>query len=123
MLIDLPVTERRLQLAGVSTAVLEGGEGPPLLLLHGPGESALWWMRVLPDLVTTHRVIVPDLPGHGDSEGSDRTLTAEGVFAWLDELIEDARDDPKLEQPDAFLEALSEVLGGRATPGRTAWTR
>ena len=40
MLADLPVTERRLQLAGISSAVLEGGDGPPVLLLHGPGEFA-----------------------------------------------------------------------------------
>ena len=35
LLKDLPVTERRLDLAGVSTSLLEGGEGPPLVLLHG----------------------------------------------------------------------------------------
>jgi pimeloyl-ACP methyl ester carboxylesterase len=87
LLTDLPVTERRLQLAGVSTAVLEGGDGSPIVLLHGPGESALWWMRIVPDLVTTHHVIVPDLPGHGASEVTDSALDAESVIAWLDELI------------------------------------
>ena len=25
---------------GISTAVLEGGDGPPVVLLHGPGEFA-----------------------------------------------------------------------------------
>ena len=87
LLTDLPVTERRLQLAGVSTAVLEGGDGSPIVLLHGPGESALWWMRIVPDLVTTHHVIVPDLPGHGASEVTDSALDAGSVIAWLDELI------------------------------------
>ena len=48
-LTGIPVTERRLQLAGVSTAVLEGGEGPPIVLLHGPGYYAASWMRVLPN--------------------------------------------------------------------------
>ena len=51
LLAGIPVTERRLQLAGVSTAVLEGGDGPPIVLLHGPGEFAAKWMRVIPDLV------------------------------------------------------------------------
>ena len=63
----LPVTERRLDLAGASTAVLEAG-GPPMILLHGPGEFAESWLRVIPDLMTTHRIIAPDLPGHGASE-------------------------------------------------------
>ena len=71
LLAGMPVSERRLQLAGVSTAVLEGGAGPPVVLLHGPGEYAAKWMRVIPDLVTTHRVIAPDLPGHGTSEVVD----------------------------------------------------
>jgi pimeloyl-ACP methyl ester carboxylesterase len=87
LLAGMPVTERRLQLAGISTAVLEGGDGPPIVLLHGPGEFAAKWMRVIPDLVMTHRVVVPDLPGHGSSEVVDGELDADRVFAWLDELI------------------------------------
>ena len=46
-------------LAGVSTAALEGGDGPPMVLLHGPSEFTLIWLQVLPQLVRTHRVIVP----------------------------------------------------------------
>ena len=35
MLQGLPLSERVVPAAGVATTVLEGGEGPPLLLLHG----------------------------------------------------------------------------------------
>jgi pimeloyl-ACP methyl ester carboxylesterase len=86
LLSGLPVTERRLQLAGVSTAVLEGGDGPPMVLLAG--EFAAVWMRVIPDLVTTHHVIAPDLPGLGASEVPDGPLDAGAALAWLDELID-----------------------------------
>jgi pimeloyl-ACP methyl ester carboxylesterase len=89
----MPVTERRLELAGVSTAVLEGGEGPPLVLLHGPGEFAAKWLRVLPELVATNHVIAPDLPGHGASEAAG-PLEPERVLAWLGELIERACPSP-----------------------------
>jgi len=88
LLAGLPVTERRLQLAGVSTAVLEGGAGPPVVLLHGQGAFAAKWMRVIPGLVRTHRVVAPDLPGHGTSEVTDGPLDAERVFPWLGELME-----------------------------------
>jgi pimeloyl-ACP methyl ester carboxylesterase len=88
LLATIPVAECRLQLAGVSTAVLEGGSGPPLVLLHGPAGYAAHWMRVIPGLVATHRVIAPDLPGHGASEVGDRPLNAERVLAWLGELID-----------------------------------
>ena len=72
LLATLPVTERRLQLAGVSTAVLEGGDGPPVVLLHGSSGYAAHWMSVIPGLVADHRVIAPDLPGHGASRWTDR---------------------------------------------------
>ena len=87
-LAGIALEERRLELAGVSTAVLEGGDGPPLVLLHGPGASAAHWLRVLPDLVETHRVIAPDLPGLGASTVGGGPLDAERVLAWLEELIE-----------------------------------
>jgi pimeloyl-ACP methyl ester carboxylesterase len=95
LLADMPVTERRLLLAGISTAVLEGGNGPPVILLHGPMANATHWMRIMPGLAATHRVIVPDLPGHGASEitGGDR-IDSRRVMEWLGELIEQTCDVP-----------------------------
>jgi pimeloyl-ACP methyl ester carboxylesterase len=87
LLAGMPVTERRLRLAGVSTAVLEDGDGPPVVLLHGMGEFAAVWMRVIPELVTSHRVVVPDLPGHGASTQADGRLDGDRVLRWLGELI------------------------------------
>ena len=83
-----PVTERRLDLAGVSTAVLEGGDGPPVVLLHGQGGWAGMWLPVAADLVTTHRVVAPDLPGLGASEVPGGPPDAARVLAWLGELIQ-----------------------------------
>jgi pimeloyl-ACP methyl ester carboxylesterase len=88
LLAGLPVTERRLQLAGISTAVLEGGAGPPIVLLHGPGAYAAAWLRVIPDLVTTHRVVAPDLPGQGASAAAADALDVDRVVAWLGVLVE-----------------------------------
>lgn len=88
LLAGIPVRERRLWLAGISTAVLEGGAGRPVVLLHSSGEFAALWMRVIPDLVTTHRVVAPDLPGHGASEVADGSPDADRAVAWLGELIE-----------------------------------
>lgn len=104
LLTGLPVVERRIQLAGVSTAVLEGGAGQPLVLLHGPGEFAGNWMRVIPDLVQTYHVIAPDLPGHGASSVASGQVDADGVLAWLGGLIE--RTCPS---PPAL---VGHVLGG-----------
>jgi pimeloyl-ACP methyl ester carboxylesterase len=83
-----PVTERRLDLAGVSTAVLEGGDGPPVVLLHGQGGWSGMWLPVIPDLVSTHRVVAPDLPGLGASTVPGGPPDAARVLAWLDALIQ-----------------------------------
>lgn len=87
LLADLPVKEFHLNAGRVTTSYLEGGGGTPLVLLHGPGESAVWWMRVIPELVKKYRIIVPDLPGHGSSEPPREKFTKDNILAWLDELI------------------------------------
>lgn len=104
LLSEIPVTERLVYLAGISTAVLEGGQGPPVILLHGPGETSVWWMRVIPKLAETNRVIVPDLPGHGSSRVNPDKLDTEIVLTWLSELIE--RTSPS---PPAL---VGHILGG-----------
>jgi pimeloyl-ACP methyl ester carboxylesterase len=88
VLAGIPLTQRRLQLAGVTTALLEGGDGPPLVLLHGQGGWAAGWLPIIPDLVRTHRIVAPDLPGLGASETPHGPPDTATVLAWLDELID-----------------------------------
>lgn len=84
----LPVDERRLDVRGVATSVLQGGKGEPVVLLHGgiPAGGLVWW-RVLPSLAESHRLVVPDLPGLGESEIAEGGLDAGLVGGWLEELI------------------------------------
>ncbi|MGH2475579.1 MAG: alpha/beta fold hydrolase [Candidatus Limnocylindrales bacterium] len=44
-----------------------GGEGPPVLLLHGIPETHLMWHRVAPQLAGSFTVVATDLRGYGDS--------------------------------------------------------
>jgi pimeloyl-ACP methyl ester carboxylesterase len=44
------------------------GRGRPVVLLHGLGGSKITWLPLLAGLSAKHRVIVPDLPGHGESD-------------------------------------------------------
>jgi pimeloyl-ACP methyl ester carboxylesterase len=53
---------------GIEVSAFMVGKGRPLLLLHGLGASKISWVPVLAPLAEHHRVIVPDLPGHGESE-------------------------------------------------------
>ena len=95
LLAQMPVTERRLILAGISTAVLQAGDGPPVVLLHGPMANATHWAGIIPGLAATHRVIVPDLPGHGASETTgDGRIDAGRVMEWLGGLIAQSCKSP-----------------------------
>jgi Alpha/beta hydrolase family len=71
-----------------------GGHGPPIVLLHGPGEFALTWLRVMPELAKANRLIVPDLPGHGASLLGDAPLDSDRMLAWLGELIDQTWPSP-----------------------------
>ena len=64
--------ERYVDVNGLPTRYLRAGTtGPPLVLLHGVGDSALDWRWVMPTLAGTHRIYVPDLPGSGGTIESD----------------------------------------------------
>jgi haloacetate dehalogenase len=47
--------------------VAYGGEGPPVLLLHGFPETHICWRAVAPRLARDHAVVAPDLRGYGAS--------------------------------------------------------
>ena len=47
--------------------VLEAGTGSPVLYVHGAG--GLFWDPLLDALAADHRVIAPEHPGAGDSQG------------------------------------------------------
>ena len=44
-----------------------GGDGPPVLLLHGYPQTHVMWHAVAPVLAGRFTVVCPDLPGYGDS--------------------------------------------------------
>jgi pimeloyl-ACP methyl ester carboxylesterase len=69
------------ELGGASAA-------PPLVLLHGLNNSSLSWSRVAPLLAVDRRVLMLDLPGHGQSDRPDASYEldwyAHIVARWLD---------------------------------------
>jgi haloacetate dehalogenase len=57
----------RIPTADAEIAVVHGGSGPPLLLLHGYPQTHTMWHQVAPDLAEHFSIVVPDLRGYGDS--------------------------------------------------------
>ena len=58
---------RDTKIAGATIHYTTGGSGPAIILLHGFAETSRMWNPVLPVLGAKFTVIVPDLPGIGDS--------------------------------------------------------
>ena len=75
---------------GLRVHVAEAGEGPPLLLLHGWPQHWWMWKGVIPALAESHRVICPDLRGHGWTDappwGYEKEGLASDALALLDAL-------------------------------------
>jgi pimeloyl-ACP methyl ester carboxylesterase len=68
----------------------EAGEGPAIVLVHGLGLSADFWWRNGPPLAAAgFRVLAPDLPGFGKTDGPDHLSVpdqARWVTGWADAL-------------------------------------
>ena len=56
-----------VQRNGVTLHTRIGGEGPPLLLIHGHPQSMAMWHRVAPELSRHFTLVLMDLRGYGDS--------------------------------------------------------
>lgn len=55
------------QVNGQSIAYTRGGEGPPVLLLHGFPQTRVMWHKIAPQLAEQFTVVAPDLRGYGAS--------------------------------------------------------
>lgn len=71
----------------------EHGSGPPLLLVHGLMVTGEMFEPVIAQLATRHRVIVPDLRGHGQSRKLPPPYTAAQLASDLSRLLDHLRID------------------------------
>src|SRR5918994_5558445 len=75
---------------GIRMHYVIGGQGDPVVLLHGWPQTWYEWHKVMPALAKNYTVIVPDLRGLGDSSkpftGYDGNTTAEDIYQLLSQL-------------------------------------
>jgi len=89
----MPFNKKFASVDGKKIAYVEEGSGDPIVLLHGNPTSSFLWRNVVPELVGSGRVIVPDLIGQGDSEklpaseGADR-YTLEVAYRYVEGLLD-----------------------------------
>jgi pimeloyl-ACP methyl ester carboxylesterase len=96
--------ERFVEVKGVRMRYFLGGQGPPLLLVHGLGGAASNWTELVPLLSRRHRLLVPDLPGHG---GSSALPAVSGLEPFADRVALVAEREGMLPAP-----VVGHSLGG-----------
>ena len=64
-------TRAEIDTSGARINLRHGGDGPPLLLLHGNPLTHASWSKIAPDLAKHFHVVAADLRGYGDSVGPD----------------------------------------------------
>jgi pimeloyl-ACP methyl ester carboxylesterase len=86
--IDWRRHQRWVPLPGGPINVIERGEGPPLVLVHGHTGRWANWLANIPSLSREHRVIAMDLPGFGHSPMPRESITIENYGRTLDALMD-----------------------------------
>jgi haloacetate dehalogenase len=61
-------SQQIIKTSGAAINVVHGGDGPPLLLLHGYPQTHVMWHKTAPRLADRFTVVCPDLRGYGDSD-------------------------------------------------------
>jgi pimeloyl-ACP methyl ester carboxylesterase len=68
-------------------AAFVGGAGPTLVFLHGAGDQAGSWSKVAPRFTGSYRLVLVDLPGHGDSAPAAGPLTMTKVLSGTEAVL------------------------------------
>lgn len=65
-----------------------GGEGPCMVLLHGAGDQAGSWARMVPPLLEDYMVVIPDLPGHWKSDPRKGPIGVDQLLAGVEVVMD-----------------------------------
>ena len=94
----MPYEKKFIDVESKKIAYIDEGHGDPIVLIHGNPTSSFLWRNIVPELLNSGRVIVPDLIGQGDSEklpvsdGSDR-YSLEVAYKYVDGLLQNIGAD------------------------------
>jgi pimeloyl-ACP methyl ester carboxylesterase len=103
---------RLVDVASSETYVVDGGDGPAIVLLHGFGDTTDAWRRIVPRLVQDHRVVAIDVPPFGRSIAPTLGNGA-SLLAWYEHFFPSLLDELGLER----VTVVGHSLGGALALG------
>ena len=86
------MTNKKIQIEGKKIFYRITGSGKPVMLVHGFGEDGTVWKHQLDYLNDKFKLIIPDLPGSGQSEMTD-DMSMEGMAETLHSIIHEENID------------------------------
>ena len=66
------LTKKAIKIGDHDIVYVEGGNGPAVLLLHGYTGNKDNWLMFVPYLTKDYHVVIPDLPGYGESSMNEK---------------------------------------------------
>ena len=83
--------KKYIDVKGKKLAYIDQGKGDAIVFIHGNPASSYLWRNIAPNFIKSHRIIVPDLIGMGDSEKLEGVDNPEysfnGHYNFLDEFL------------------------------------
>lgn len=76
----------KITINSLETNYLERGNGVPFLILHGWGSSSEKWLKEA-EIISKNsfKVIIPDLPGFGESDKLTLPWTINDYVKWFED--------------------------------------
>ena len=109
-----------IDLAGPVHYADYGGDGPPMVLVHGLGGSHLNWLHVAHHLAAQHRVTAIDLAGFGLTPPAGRKTTVQANRALLGDFIAELYPNERVTLVGNSMGGLVSILHAAKDPGSVA---
>jgi len=75
----------RVKVGHLDIHYLTGGEGEPLIVIHGGGESGHAWLQNVAELSKYYQVYLPDLPGFGLSKAAEEDFEMSSYVTFVED--------------------------------------
>jgi len=76
---------KRIKVGSLNIRYFAGGQGDPLVIIHGGGDGARAWLKNAEELSKHYNVYIPDLPGFGHSRSASNKFHLPEYVAFIED--------------------------------------
>jgi 4,5:9,10-diseco-3-hydroxy-5,9,17-trioxoandrosta-1(10),2-diene-4-oate hydrolase len=82
------IHSKRIKVGSLDIRYFAGGQGEPLIIIHGGGDGARAWLRNAAELSKHYSVYIPDLPGFGHSQSANDRFRLPEFVAFVEDFAQ-----------------------------------